>query len=153
MWETLPEVKWTVMARNRNRRRRHAVAYPGHAFAPEQLLRFVELKPFADGWKDLKLTDDDLVALQIMIMLNPTGCPVVDGTGGLRKIRFAPARWRTGKSGAARVSYSYMQEYGTVLLVIAYAKDEKDELTPNEKKAIRSLLLRIDREFASGVIR
>lgn len=148
-----PEDKWTVMANKPIRRQRHTIVYPSHAFTPEDLLRFVELKPFTDGWKDLKLNDDDLAALQILIMLNPNGSPVVDGTGGLRKIRFAPARWQTGKSGAVRVGYVYLQEYGTVLLVIAYSKNEKDNLTPDEKKAIRSLLGRIKREFAAGTIR
>jgi hypothetical protein len=147
------EDKWPLMAKKHSRRQRHAIVYPGHAFKPEDLLRFVELKPFTDGWNDLKLNDDDLMALQIMIMLNPKGCPVVNGTGGLRKLRFAPARWHTGKSGAARVCYAYLQTYGTVLLLIAYAKNEKDNLTPDEKKTIRSLLTRIEQQFASGVIK
>ena len=115
----------------------------------------MELEVFQqmDG-RDLRLNDDDLAALPASaVMLNPKRGSVVDGTGGLRKIRFAPGRWRTGKSGAARVGYANLQKYGTVLLVIAYSKDEKDELTPDEKKAIRSLLRRIEREFASGVIR
>ena len=122
-------------------------------FKPEDWLRFIELKPFAIGWKDLGLDDDDQMALQILIMLNPRAHPVVAGTGGLRKLRFAPPRWKSGKRGAARVGYVYLQEYGVVLLVVAYAKNEKDDLTPSEKKAIRTLIGRIEDEFASGVTR
>jgi hypothetical protein len=135
------------------RRQRATVIYPRHAFKPEDLLRFVELKPFADAWKWLRLDDEDLMALQIMIMLNPTGHPVIKGTGGLRKMRFSSPRWHVGKSGAVRVCYLYLQEYGTILLVLAYGKEEKDDLTPNEKKTIRSLIERVEREFSSGIIR
>ena len=59
----------------------------------------------------------------------------------------------TGKSGAARVGYVYLQEYGTILLVIAYSKLERDDLMPSEKKTIRSLIQRVEREFASGLIK
>ena len=141
------------MAKDSKLRHRWSVVYPGHAFEPEDLLRFVELKPFTDGWKEMKLNDDDLMAVQIMIMLNPKGSPVVAGTGGLRKMRFAPSRWRTGKSGAARIGYAYLQEFGTVLLIIAYPKSEKEDLTPQEKQSIRSLIQRIEKQFAAGVIK
>src|SRR6516162_6992350 len=107
-------------------------------FNPEEWLRFIELKPFATGWKELGLDDNDQMALQILIMLNPKAHPVVAGTGGLRKLRFVPPRWKSGKRGAARVGYVYLQEYGVVLLVITYAKNEKGDLTPGEKKTIRS---------------
>ncbi|MCI0378379.1 MAG: hypothetical protein L0215_12290 [Gemmataceae bacterium] len=141
------------MAKKKEGRQRLSVVYPKHAFRPEDLLSFVELKPFTGAWKDLALSDDDLAALQVAIMLNPKGQAVVAGTGGLRKIRFAPARWKTGKSGAVRVGYVYLQEYGTVLLAIAYAKNEKGDLTPAEKKAIRDLIRKVEQEFASGTIR
>ena len=141
------------MADNRRRRLRRTIEYPSHVFKPEDLLRFVELRPFTEGFTELKLNDDDLLQLQVMLMVNPKGSPVIKGTGGLRKFRFAPARWRTGKSGAARVGYVYLEEYGTILLVIIYAKQEKDEITPKEKKDIQSLIRRIKKEFASGVIR
>jgi hypothetical protein len=128
------------------------VVYPKHAFQPEDLLRFILLKPFEDGWDTLGLDDDDLVVLQVMIMLNPKRPPVVKGTGGLRKIRFAPERWKTGKSGAVRVGYCYLEAYGAVLLIIAYGKSEKDDLTPPEAKAISRLIRQIEKEFADGVI-
>jgi hypothetical protein len=139
--------------KRKDRRKRRAVVFPRHALRPEELLRFVEFKAFENGWRDLKLDDDDLMALQIMIMLNPKTHPVVEGTGGLRKMRFSPVRWHTGKSGAARIGYVYLQEFGTVLLVIAYSKNEKDDLSPDEKKVIRGLIQRVEQGFASGTIR
>jgi hypothetical protein len=99
------------------------------------------------------LTDEDALALEMAILQRPKGFPVVQGTGGLRKMRFAPPKWRKGKRGAVRVGYAYLEQYGTVLLVIAYPKTEKDDLTPNERKTIRRLLARVEQEFARGVIR
>jgi hypothetical protein len=117
------------------------------------LLSFVELRPFMDGWRELGLTDDDAMALEIAILQRPSGFPVVQGTGGLRKMRFAPPTWRKVKRGAVRVGYAYLEQYGTILLVIAYAKTDKDDLRPKEKKAIRQLLARVELDFAKGVIR
>jgi len=117
------------------------------------LLRFIELRPFADGWRELGSNDDDAWALQLAILQRPKEFPVVQGTGGLRKMRFAPPDWRKGKRGAVRVGYAYLEKYATILLVIAYPKTEKDDLTPQEKKAIRKLLTRVEEEFARGLIR
>lgn len=119
----------------------------------DDLFRFVELRPFEEGWRELGLTDEDAMALEIAIMQRPKGFPVVQGTGGLRKMRFAPPTWRKGKRGAVRVGYAYLEKYGTVLLVIAYSKTQKDDLTPTEKKAIHRLLERVEQEFAKGLIR
>jgi hypothetical protein len=109
--------------------------------SPEDLLHFVELNQFRDEWEKLGLdVENDLWALQIAIMSKPDGPPVVPGTGGLRKIRFAPLEWHTGKRGAVRVCYVYLKEHWTVLLVMAYGKNEKLDLTPEEKKGIKEYI-------------
>jgi hypothetical protein len=114
---------------------------------PEDILTFVEMHGFGDDWKDLRLDDDDLHALQVLIMVQPAAVPVLEGSGGLRKIRFAPSRWRVGKGGAARVCYVYFQEWQTVLLVTAYSKDEQDDIPPAHLAAYRQVIERIKREF------
>ncbi|NQU23775.1 MAG: hypothetical protein HQ567_21045 [Candidatus Nealsonbacteria bacterium] len=115
--------------------------YQDHQLNPEDFLHFVETDEFGEDWRQLKLNDDeDTWALQILIMCDPTGPPVIQGTGGLRKVRFAPKRWNVGKSGAVRVCYAYYPEHWTVLLVMAYGKNEKDNLTSEEKKGIKKYL-------------
>ena len=52
-----------------------------------------------------------------------------------------------------RIGYVYLQDHSVVLLVIAYAKNEKDDLTPADKKTIRHLIQKIEHEFATGIIR
>ncbi len=117
------------------------LSYLDHQLSPEDFLHFVELDEFSDDWHDLKLNDDeDMWALQILIMCNAAGASVIKGTGGLRKLRFAPERWKVGKSGAVRVCYAYYPEYWTVLLMMAYGKNEKDSLTSEEKTGVKEYL-------------
>jgi hypothetical protein len=118
-----------------------------------ELLTFVEMQGFSDDWSDLGLGDKDLQALQIMIMLQPDGPPIISGTGGLRKMRFAPAGWATGKSGGARICYVYFKEFGIVLLVIAYSKKERDDIPAGHRKLYRELIERQRKVFEQRAIR
>lgn len=110
-------------------------------------MNFWELPWFVDAWNELKLTDDDLSALQILIMCNPRAAPVIAGTRGLRKLRFSPPAWRTGKSGALRVGYVYFEKYGHVLLVIAYRKNEMKTISQRAKKSINAAIERIEKQM------
>ena len=142
------------MSTRKFRRQRITVVNPGPAFQPEDLLRFVHLPPFERDRKNLGLEDEDLIRLQVKIMIDPRGCPIIKGTGGLRKLRFAPSRWKTGKSGPVLlVGYVFLEEYGTVLLAIAYGKSVQDDLSHDEKKTISQLIKRIELEFSSGIIK
>jgi len=124
-------------------RRRVTLRYPQHALSPEDLLHFIETTVFTKRWEELGLDDEeDLTVLQLAIMSYPTGSPVIQGTGGLRKLRFAPPRSRRGKSGGLRVCYVYFEEYGIVLLVYVYDKREKDDLSAGERIAIRDFIRR-----------
>jgi hypothetical protein len=120
---------------------------------PKDFLVFVELEGFWDDWQDLGLSDDDLLDLQVLIAKQPRMPPVIPGTGGLRKIRFAPARWKRGKSGAVRVCYAFLAEFGAVLLVVPYSKHERDDLSPVHKKAYRELMRRIKYEYSSRPVK
>jgi hypothetical protein len=130
---------------------RAKVVYPSHVLNPEDFLTFIELKWFTKDWDDLGLreSDDELCALQLMIMCDPVGYPVIPGTDGLRKLRFAPATWRTGKRGALRVAFVYFERFAVVLLVTLYQKNEKGDLSKEEVKAINKLIARIETELAS----
>ncbi len=110
---------------------------------PEDFLRFVQLDEFADDWKSLGFDiEQDLWALEIMIMADPESGSLVPGTGGLRKLRFGKEHDQIGKRKGVRVCYAYFKEYFTVLLVVAYGKGEKDDLAESEKKDIREYLAR-----------
>ena len=113
--------------------------------------QFTELHGFTRRWrKELGLGDDDLRILQIEIMEDADGEGVMRGTGGLRKRRFAPPSWRTGKSGALRVGYAVFPDAARVILVTAFAKSTQANLGRDERNAIRQLLERIGRALAEG---
>jgi hypothetical protein len=122
-------------------------------FNPEDWLRFIELEIFTDDGDDLGLGDSDLLELQLGIMAGPTLHPVIAGTGGLRKIRFVPEGWHMGKRGAARACYAYYPGHSIVLLVAAYGKSEKEDITAAERKMIKRLLGEFGQALERGIDR
>jgi hypothetical protein len=130
---------------------RAQVVYPGYVLNPEDFLTFIELKWFTKDWDELGLreSDDDLCTLQLMIMCDPTSYPVISGTTGLRKLRFAPASWNVGKRGALRVAFVYFERFAVVLLVTVFQKNEKGDLSREDVKVINNLIARIETELAA----
>jgi len=124
---------------------KHRGAYPSHHLNPQDLLNFVEFDVFTSHWSRLELADEDLAALQILIMANPTGPPVIRGTGGVRKMRFASMAATRGKSGGLRVCYVYFKKYGLVLLATVYAKNEESDLTAAQRRAMAKTVDEIEK--------
>ena len=60
---------------------------------------------------------------------------VMPGTGGFRKFRFA--RQGRGKSGGARVIYIYRNEQFPVFLVTVFPKNQKANLTKDERNQLK----------------
>lgn len=108
---------------------------------------FTELKPFTRLWRQLGLTDDDLLAVQMAVIKDPQGSPVISGTGGLRKLRFSPRRSATGKRDAMRVCYVYFPIFRRVILTAVYPKNVQDDLSSDEKKVIRDAIGCIEKEL------
>jgi hypothetical protein len=103
-------------------------------------LSFIQLSAFASNWRQMKLTDEDLRALESAIAEAPEAPPVMRGTGGLRKIRFAPESSGGGKSGGARACYAYFAEFGLVYLCAVFPKNAKANLSAAECEAYRKVL-------------
>jgi hypothetical protein len=81
-------------------------------------------------------TDDELKDLQRTLIAQPGKGDLIQGTGGLRKIRMALGN--QGKSGGARVIY-FLASAEIIYLVLAYPKSTKDSLTPAEKITLKAL--------------
>lgn len=79
-----------------------------------------------------------LLQLQIMLLKSPESGPVIEGTGGIRKVRFSLQN--RGKSGSVRVCYTDFAEYEVTYLITAFTKKEQENLSDNEKKALRTLV-------------
>jgi hypothetical protein len=116
---------------------------------PVKSVAFVEDQGFSDSWKKLGHDDDDLFALQDQIAAWPKSAPVIAGTGGVRKLRFASSRQRTGKRGGSRVCYVYFEHHRIVVLAVAFAKTVKSDLLAWERKALKRMVEVWDRQFAA----
>lgn len=102
---------------------------------------FVELPPFSRFRSDY-LDDEGLRSLQNALLANPEGGDVIEGTGGLRKLRHADRRRGKGKRGGLRVIYYWWQVGRQFWLFTLYDKDEMDDLSTDERKALKALLKR-----------
>ncbi len=111
---------------------------------------FLHLDIFDDEWSDLGLGDDDLQELQSEILASPERYPIVRGTEGLRKIRFAPTREARGKSGAYRIGYVRFRELGFILLLTVWGKNDKSDLSARDRKAIAAIVRDIRRALGEG---
>lgn len=99
---------------------------------------FIEVPMFTKKWKELGLTDETLRELQNILLNDPKAGCVIQGTGGLRKIRVSMEN--KGKSGGSRVIYVDIEQKETIYFINVYSKNEKDDLTEDEKKAFRTVV-------------
>lgn len=73
-------------------------------------------------------------------MLNPEVGDAIPGTGGLRKLRFADERRGKGKRGGLRVIYYWWDTGSQFWLFTVYDKDEMNDLTPSQCKALKEMI-------------
>lgn len=100
---------------------------------------FVELPAFAK-YRPEYLDDEGFRDLQNSLMANPEAGDVIEGTGGLRKIRQPDPRRGKGKRGGLRVIYYWWDGKRQFWLFTLYDKDELDDLSAKEKKALKDML-------------
>ncbi len=109
---------------------------------------FIEVPLFSKRWKEIGLDDDELQALQIMLLKDPESGPVMEGTGGIRKVRF-PMKDR-GKSGSVRVCYTDFAEYEVIYLITAFEKKDQENLTDEEKNVLKKLIKALKAEASKN---
>jgi mRNA-degrading endonuclease RelE of RelBE toxin-antitoxin system len=81
------------------------------------------------------LNDDEYRALQEELARNPDAGPVVPGSGGVRKIRWA-AQGR-GKRGGYRVIYYVKRRHGVIWMLTIYPKNVVDDIPAHVLRQIR----------------
>lgn len=81
--------------------------------------------------------------IQAELLRDPESGAVIQGTGGLRKLRVADAGRGKGKRGGYRVIYLDLAQVERTYLLALYDKDEKGDISSEEKKALRSLAERL----------
>lgn len=90
------------------------------------------------------LDDKNLKTLEEILLENPKIGDVIQGTGGARKMRIQLGC--RGKSGGGRVIYLDVFEKEKLYLLFAYPKSLQENLTDEQKKAIKALVDAIKKE-------
>lgn len=98
---------------------------------------FIETKIFTERLKEL-LDDDSYAYFQRTLAMNPSAGDVIEGTGGIRKIRVASSGH--GKRGGSRVIYYHFTTAAQIALLLIYPKNKKDDLSPAERKVLKQII-------------
>lgn len=102
---------------------------------------FVELTPFVAFRKEY-WTDEDLRAMQNVLLVTPDAGNLIRGGSGLRKLRWS-AQGR-GKRGGARVIYYWHVPGDRIYLIYGYVKSRSEDLTAHQLKLLRELMKDVD---------
>jgi hypothetical protein len=121
-------------------------------FERSRWLRIIQTGPFLRKWVSLGLDESDLLMLELEILKGPESYPIVKGTGGLRKVRFARSGAGRGKSGGHRVCFAYFTRAGMVFLLTAYGKNDQANLTNAQKHAMARVIQDIEESIDRGEI-
>jgi hypothetical protein len=80
-----------------------------------------------------------------LVAYEPTCGDIIPSSGGLRKVRIG--RDGIGKRGGTRVVYYFYNEDFPILLLALYAKNEKGDLTADEKRQFAASMREIVRQW------
>ena len=84
------------------------------------------------------MSDEEYRRLQLFLAQRPEAGSAIPGTGGLRKIRWSGQG--RGKRGGIRVIYFWHVQSATLLMLFAFRKNERADLTPGQKAALRKIV-------------
>ena len=84
------------------------------------------------------LSDEEYRHLQMALVLHPDRGTVIPGSGGLRKVRWTLGG--RGKRGGVRVIYYWAVVQDKILMLFMYAKNELDDLAPEQLKVLRRII-------------
>jgi len=99
-------------------------------------MEFIETKIFTKQITGF-LPDEEYKHLQQDLIINPEAGDLIRNSGGLRKVR-----WKLqgkGKSGGIRVIYYWYSKEEQIFMLLAYGKNQKDNLSDKELSILRKL--------------
>ena len=104
----------------------------------------VETPEFLSATRKI-MTDAERILLVDYLAYNPAAGDLIQGTGGVRKLRWAlEAR---GKSGGARVIYFYHDAGMPIFALTAYAKNERSDLSQQDRNDFKQLTAELVRKY------
>jgi mRNA-degrading endonuclease RelE of RelBE toxin-antitoxin system len=84
------------------------------------------------------LSEDEYRQFQVFLADRPEVGDLIRGGGGLRKVRWAVEG--RGKRGGVRIIYYWAVPHEQILLLFMYPKSERDDLTPDQLKRLRTII-------------
>ena len=78
--------------------------------------------------------------------MNPNAGVLIQGTGGIRKLRWA--RSGGGKSGGVRVIYYFHNEELPLYLLALFGKNEKANISMEEKKLLSMAVIELGKYWS-----
>jgi hypothetical protein len=84
------------------------------------------------------LTDEEYRQLQTVLAIRPNLGALIQHSGGLRKVRWALSG--RGKRGGVRIIYYWAPAQQQLLILFIYAKSERDDLSPSQLKALKTIV-------------
>ena len=102
-------------------------------------LEIIETKIFTSLVEKF-LNFNEYLDLQLQLIKNPTKGAIIKGSGGIRKLRFAPNG--IGKSGALRVIYYWFVNENLILNLYIYSKSDTADLTKKQIKTLKDIVER-----------
>ena len=110
----------------------------------ERLITIAETATFirnaAKLWSEAERTE-----FPDFISTNTEAGDIIPDTGGIRKVRWG--RQGMGKRGGVRVIYFYHNGYMPLYLITVYAKAERENITPDEKRLMVDFVTAIKHKF------
>jgi hypothetical protein len=103
-----------------------------------QMHAVCETHEFQRAADDAGMTSDEVARLALVLSEDPDAGELIVGTGGARKLRFAPSG--RGKSGGYRVVTYFGGDDIPVFLMDVYAKGDKINLSARERTALKKKL-------------
>jgi mRNA-degrading endonuclease RelE of RelBE toxin-antitoxin system len=100
-------------------------------------MQIVETSVFTRQVQSL-LTDEEYRELQDLLVARPDIGKVIQGSGGLRKVRWTAGK--RGKRGGVRIIYYWYVAGSQILMLLIYAKSEQEDLTPQQMKVLRKIV-------------
>lgn len=101
----------------------------------------IETNAYLAASKDAGMSEDERSEVVDLLAANPQAGKIMPGCGGARKLRHKKPG--TGKSGGYRIITYYGGDKVPVFLLTVFGKNEKDNLSKDERNALSVLTKRL----------
>jgi len=110
----------------------------------QRLITVVETQEF-QARAARRMADHEREAFIRYLAEHPEAGDLMPGTGGCRKVRWGYDA--KGKRGGVRIIYYYHSAAMPIFVLTVFAKNERSDLTPNERRILKQLASVLVKEY------